>query len=198
MPIRKKTWGTGITQREGESYVFPLTKDEGRELIKTLREMARGLDLNLILSDIEATATKILGDHVHAAERPERDSRHGYAKRALASVGWVKRSRSRGEMDLAILEAMQLAKLLTEAEFKDQYERPILSWVRWFEAQSRGGRPAGQNDRRDKELATEYLERKETSHLSPTRLKESIGKRRGLARTTAIDAINRGLKILSV
>jgi hypothetical protein len=51
--------------------------------------------------------------------------------------------------------------------------------------------------KRDIALAQEFLSRRLNSEISPTALKTEIGKQHNLKRSAAIDAIDRGLKIVS-
>jgi hypothetical protein len=65
-------------------------------------------------------------------------------------------------------------------------------------AAKRGGRrKSAATAKRDTALAREFQARRPNSGLSPTALKTEIGEQHNLKRSAAIDAIDRGLKIVS-
>jgi hypothetical protein len=61
-----------------------------------------------------------------------------------------------------------------------------------LDAAARGGRP--KQPLRDRQMAQEFLKRLPQSKMSKTALKVDIGRKHGLRRRAAIDAVDRGLK----
>ena len=211
--------GTGITRRKRVSFQAPLTAEDQEAIKAAFREMGRKLNLDSVLADIEAVAVAVLADaglpneyklyefpgggcwglkHLVVDRRGFAiDSAEGYAARAIDGIAYVKDARSQGDLDRTVLEAMTLVAMLSEADFKHKFEPAALTGIRVREGASRGGRPPP-NDERNIAMAREFQATRATATNSDTALKASIGKRYGLRRTASIEAIDQGLKKLSV
>jgi hypothetical protein len=109
--------------------------------------------------------------------------------RIVAAVGYADRGfkagrRRTGAVGAAIIEGEALREHATGARLRRR--------------ENKGGRPT--ENARDRELAREFLRRRKAgATVSDSALKAAIGARSypALGRTASIDAINRGLKILS-
>lgn len=147
----------------------------------------------------------------------EPDSREGYAVRVVSRIAnlrrWRDDIRKRGLSTEALrrwsdgiaMEALKLGVLLKEGQLKDAWEKDAL---RGRSQMRSAGRPPKDTMKRDVALARKFLKRKAKVRKnggtgSETCIKEmivkEIGKRspKSIKRTATIEAINRGLKILS-
>ena len=124
------------------------------------------------------------------------DSLEGYAARALGKIGLYRATLDRAPREAAYF-SFELGLIMQECFMKFRFEADAITGKKVRDGGARGGPPPGQKAERDRDLAREYLRRQKESGLSATALKEKIGRGRGLGRSASIEAINRGVKILS-
>lgn len=105
---------------------------------------------------------------------------------ALAEIG-------RGDADGAARHAFKAGFDAGTLMMKIAWEREALSGLASKESGRKGGRPAGTNLTRDRQMAEEFQREQLRSRLSATALKAAIGSRHGLKKSAAILAIDRAL-----
>ena len=116
------------------------------------------------------------------------DSREGFAARLVGDIIFIRDNLQRGDFERAAMLMFFLGVTWSASRIKGQHgkkSRPIAT-----------GRKQG----RDIDLAREFLRRREAgTFLSDSALKAEIGARlpKPLSRSSAIGAVDRGLKILS-
>jgi hypothetical protein len=115
----------------------------------------------------------------------EPDSNEDFHARILGPLQRVRAAIKDGNADRAARYALDLGATIQLHVVRNAQR----------EDAARGGRKP--DNRRNVALAREFQLRREASKRSATALKAQIGAERGLSRSTSIDAINAGLKILS-
>jgi hypothetical protein len=112
------------------------------------------------------------------------DSKEGFAARMLSNVRRVRRLRAQEDHDGALMEMFFLGAKWASAHIKQGHAEKTRA----------GPRTQG----RDTEMARIFLEKcSRSAGASETKLKIKVGEKFGLKRSAAIEAIDRGLKILS-
>ena len=94
--------------------------------------------------------------------------------------------------------AYRLGMLVDEADMKEAFERPALMGLKLCDLGRRGGETSAASQRgaikaRDIALAREFMKRRQKSNRSDTALMAEIGAKKGLKRSSANDAMQRGL-----
>lgn len=133
-------------------------------------------------------------------EGHEPDSTIGYAARVADRIGKIRHHLSKGATENACLESMQFGGLVQEAQMKQRWEPAALTGQKVrheMPGSAKGGQKPGSTMSRDVEMAREFQRCRLGFKSSDTALKQKIGAKRGLRRTAAVDAIDRGLKKLS-
>lgn len=205
MATRREKRGSGMTERE---IVF----DSPDALRETLEAAKSGPVVPLerwaldtlkkvgIESDHEerASGEQAVGWRgVVKLHRYEDDSPEGYAAKILECVHYIRLGLKNGDIDQVGLFSFELGACAKEAAMKFEFEPTWETGLKIKLAARRGGPKSGLNNDRDRELAEKFLERQGKSGMSDSKIKADLGKVEGLSRSAAIDAVNRGLKLLS-
>ena len=129
------------------------------------------------------------------------DTVPSYAAEILRLVQWLKTAVATGAATPAAIRwAFELGALLQESRFKFRYEKAIMTGAPVLAGARRGGRSKNASTaQRDIAMAHAYLKQRPLRRLSDTALKAEIGKaqEKPLGRSASINAIARGLQILS-
>ena len=115
------------------------------------------------------------------------DSREGFAAKMIGDIHWLRHCLAKGDHDRAMMFMFYLGVKWSASGIKERHANK--------------SHPVGprRGQARDVGLAQEFQRRSAGSGMSATALKADVGRRAvpPLRRSAAIDAIDRGLKILS-
>jgi len=111
------------------------------------------------------------------------DSKVGFAARMLDDIHFLRAARAKGNADRAIMMAFYLGHKVASSDIKGGHAEKT--------------RTGPRNELRDIAMARQFQVRSATSRKSASALKTDIGREYGLSRSTAIQAIDRGLQLLS-
>lgn len=212
MPIEKIRRGSGITERDELILTGEVDDADIAELQRMLDAQDQTFE-GLKIRPLEEKSEQVLSaagmtfhrtgglkiDDRFAATGTDYqdDSEIDYARRFLSLIRSIRDATARTNIEQVATWAFDLGALMREAEIKFEWEPAAMTGKRVRDGGARGGPPPGRTKQRDSELAQKYLRRQKESGLSATALKAKIGKDSGLGRSASIEAIDRGLKILS-
>ena len=209
MAVKKTKRGSGITKRRVTVFEKPHTAQE-QETIDVITsgdfEKLYGLDIENLALKVLAQANidyvngepKIKGKKAKRGRDYSEDGEVDFSLRMLRLLGVIRKGIEAGNAPFAARFGMDLGMLLKEASYKSNWEHHALRGARIHESAKEGGRARkGINAERDLDLAKQYRERRKDSNLSDSALKAKIGEKVGLKRSAAIEAVDKGLKILS-
>lgn len=215
MPVEKSSKGTGLTQTD--HYQWGTGDWEDPEA----KRLTRLNTLEGRLQDIEAACAAILraaelpsaigwytytaaGDwrpmgvgppdepaagftssieRIATLRRHKWDGPEGFAARMMDDLRDIRNHQAEGNSDDVALSAFFLGVKWAASGIKSRHSEKT--------------RTGPTKEIRDTNLARIFLDRRGSTHLSPTALKVEIGAKEGLGRSQSIDAIDRGLRILS-
>ena len=197
-----------LTPKERADYVSGrLTKEQEAGILRRVAKLPPGLEARAWfavldgVSDVAARIAEIRAHPVylstiqpgrHSPEQATLDNAEEWSKRPLRGGCWR-------DWEMA-LQQLQKAQTLVDAVYVRIIGPQAETGRKIREASKLGGRRKNKAlPFRDVQLAKIYQARRPHSRMTPTALKRKIGEeqKRPLKRSAAVDAINRGLKILS-
>lgn len=214
MPARKETRGSGLTASEAWSFEGDLTGDEEAEQKRLLAlhtvdgrldflegECGRVLErVGLpsrtgnflcdsegnweVAGELRSGWTYTISPWTIAQRQGHKiDSSIGFAARMLEDIHWLRDARAKGNTDRALMMMFYLGHKVASSGIKTGHADKTRSGPR--------------NDSRNLAMARRFQARRAVSRKSDSALKAEIGREYSVGRSTAIEAINRGLQILS-
>ena len=141
---------------------------------------------------------KVLAIRQHAVEEAKKDKYLEVCRLLVEQCDKVLEAIEAGDLEATGWFAFELGELNEQLVIKWGWEDHALRGKKIITAAASGGEARrGMNDARDREMAEEFRRRCGQGGKSDTAVKTEIGRERGIKRSAAIAAINRGLKISS-